>query len=73
MDTTILCDVHLKSIIISFKKPAGVKVTQEIGIIEFNIAYHNTDIYLARPQIILHKVKPEHFLTAQICSQAKHK
>jgi len=73
MDTTILCDVPLKSIIISLRKPAGVKVTQEIGIIEFNIADHNMDTYLAMTQIILHKVKPEHLLTAQICSQAQHK
>jgi hypothetical protein len=50
-----------------------VKVTQEIGIIEFNIADHNMDTYLAGSQIILHKVKPEHLLTAQICSQAQHK
>jgi hypothetical protein len=73
MDTIILCDVHLKSIIISLRKPVVVKVTQETGIIEFNIADHNTDIYLARPQIILHKVKPKHLLIAQISSQAQHK
>jgi hypothetical protein len=72
MDTTILCNVYLKSIIISLRKPVGVKVTQEMQIIEFNTADHNTDTYLARPQIILHKVKPEHLLTAQICSQAQH-
>jgi hypothetical protein len=69
MDTTILCDVHLKcTIIISLRKPVGVKVTQEIGITEFNIADHNMDPYLARPQIILHKVQPEHLQTVLICS-----
>jgi hypothetical protein len=49
MDTTILCDVHLKSIIISLRKPIRVKVTEQIEI-EFNIADHNTDTYLPRPQ-----------------------
>lgn len=73
MDTTILCDVYLKSIITSLRKPAAVKVTQEIGITEFNIADHNTDTFTARPQIILHKVQPEHLQTALICSQAQHK
>jgi len=50
-----------------------VKVTQETGIIEFNIADHNMDPYLARSQIIWHKVQPEHLQTALICSQAQHK
>jgi hypothetical protein len=73
METTILCDMYLKSIIISLRKPAGVKVTQEIGITEFDIADHNTDTNTARPQIISHKVQTEHLQTALISSQAQHK